>query len=283
MYFYRRNFGKIRLLIIGFVVGSFFILGRRFSSNFAIKWETYQDEERKSLAERKKKIPAKTAKMETKVEIKAEAEVEAETASERRLETKETSPIKPDKDEPRADENKEIPYREIFEDDLFLGDSITDSLAFYNLLDKENVIAELGFTVRNAKEEIENIKSSSPENIYILFGNNDISYYKRSEIFIIPYRELIDRIQTELPDSKIYIQSILPVGPDVEDEEPLFSQENIGDFNKALKDLAREEELDYLNIREIVEENMDLLEPDEIHMKYQFYELWLDYLQEKTK
>ncbi len=41
--------------------------------------------------------------------------------------------------------------------------------------------------------------------------------------------------------------------------------------------MTEEENVKYLNIRDIVEDNMDLLEPDGIHVKYKFYELWLQY------
>ena len=112
---------------------------------------------------------------------------------------------------------------------------------------------------------------------------NDILASKDSENFITNYKELIDIIQDKVPNATIYVQSILPVSSEVKTKKSLLTNENIDICNQALKDMAEEENIQYLNIREILENNMDLLEPDGIHVKYKFYELWLEYLIEKTK
>ena len=174
-------------------------------------------------------------------------------------------------------------YNKIFQKDLFLGDSITDSLSFYELIDEKNVFAKLGFTTKKALDEIEEIINKNPENIYILFGMNDILTFKDSEKFIMCYKELIDTIHDKLPNATIYIQSILPVTPEVKSNKPSLTNENIDIFNHAIKKMAEEENIKYLNIREILENNTKLFEPDGIHVKYKFYELWLEYLTENTK
>ena len=174
-------------------------------------------------------------------------------------------------------------YNKIFQKDLFLGDSITDSLSFYELIDEKNVFARLGFTTKKALDEIEEIINKNPENIYILFGMNDILTFKDSEKFIMCYKELIDTIHDKLPNATIYIQSILPVTPEVKSNKPSLTNENIDIFNHAIKKMAEEENIKYLNIREILENNTKLFEPDGIHVKYKFYELWLEYLTENTK
>ena len=112
---------------------------------------------------------------------------------------------------------------------------------------------------------------------------NDILSFKDKEKFIIYYKDLINTIHSGLPEAKIYVQSILPVSSEVEGKKPFLNNENIDIFNQALRDMAAEENIEYLNIREILENNMDLLEPDGIHVKYNFYELWLDYLTKNSK
>lgn len=213
--------------------------------------------------------------MEDKVEEQEESEVD--TKSDKEPEKKEM-----DK-ETKKSANNLGEYNRHFTNDLFIGDSITDSLSFYELIDEGSVIAQLGFTTKKAKDEIENIINKNPNNIYIMFGMNDILTFKDKERFIIHYSELIDGIHNNLPDTNIYVQSILPVSSEVKEKKPLLSNENIDSFNQSLLDMAENKGVKYLNIRSIMENNMDLLEPDGIHVKYKFYELWLEYLIDNTK
>lgn len=179
--------------------------------------------------------------------------------------------------------NKFNDYKEVFKEDLFFGDSITDSLSFYEFIDESNVVAKFGLTAKGAKDEVQNIVKINPKSIFIMFGMNDILTDEDSNQFADDYAELIYDIKEKLPDTKIYVQSILSVAPKVKDKKPLLTNENIDKFNEALKDMAKNENVEYLNIRTILEENKDLLEPDGIHVKYKFYKLWLDYLIENIK
>lgn len=181
------------------------------------------------------------------------------------------------------DLSKSNDYKEVFKEDLFFGDSITDSLSFYEFIDESNVVAKFGLTAKGAKDEVQNIVKINPKSIFIMFGMNDILTDEDSNQFADDYAELIHIIKEKLPNTKIYVQSILSVDPKVKDKKPLLTNENIDNFNQALKGMAKNEKVEYLNIRTILEENEDLLEPDGIHVKYKFYELWLDYLIENTK
>lgn len=181
------------------------------------------------------------------------------------------------------DLSKSNDYKEVFKEDLFFGDSITDSLSFYEFIDESNVVAKFGLTAKGAKDEVQNIVKINPKSIFIMFGMNDILTDEDSNQFADDYAELIHIIKEKLPNTKIYVQSILSVDPKVKDKKPLLTNENIDNFNQALKGMAKNEKVEYLNIRTILEENKDLLEPDGIHVKYKFYKLWLDYLIENIK
>ena len=145
------------------------------------------------LEETKKDVPKKEQSKDTPIEKKPDI---SETTNENKKEDLKT-------------ETKTLSeYNEIFKKDLFLGDSITDSLSFYELIDENNVFAKLGFTTKKALDEIEVIINKNPDNIYILFGMNDILASKDSENFITNYKELIDIIQDKVPNATIYVQSI---------------------------------------------------------------------------
>lgn len=174
-------------------------------------------------------------------------------------------------------------YNKIFKDDIFLGDSITDSLSFYEFLEESNVIAKFGLTARKAIDTMDDIVSKDPKNIYIMFGMNDILSEEDGQEFAEDYAKLIQSIKEKLPDTNIYINSILPADPKVEEKKPLLTKKNIDIFNESLKNMAKDENIQYLDVASILESNMDLIEPDGIHVKYSFYKLWLDYIIENTK
>ena len=162
-----------------------------------------------------------------------------------------------------------------------MGDSITDSLSFYDILDESNIIAKFGLTTRKSTDIIDNIIKKNPRNIYIMLGTNDILTGEGSQKFIEDYTKLVQIIKEKLPDTNIYINSILPVKSKVKDKKPLLTNENIDEFNKALVTFAKDENIQYLDIASIFEDDIDLIEPDGIHVKYKFYKLWLDFIIER--
>ena len=177
-----------------------------------------------------------------------------------------------------ANVEKKINYKDIFKEDLFLGDSITDSLSFYDIVDEKNVIAKLGFTVVQAKKQINNIEKANPSNIYIMFGMNDILSGISAEKFRENYLELVHLIQDRLPNTKIYIQSALPISDKAKAKKPGLSDSKVCEFNESLIRMCNDEGITFIDIRPIIKENPDLYEPDGIHLKYDFYKLWLNYL-----
>ncbi len=154
---------------------------------------------------------------------------------------------------------------------VFIGDSITSGFASYKFVPFENVFASVGMNLTEmdtAKIEtpelgsvllIDGLKQKVPENIYILLGSNGIAWLDNGEM-ISNYGNFIDQIKEILPDSKIYIMSVTPVGtmkenkPDVKSGKLLNTQ--IDSFNLKLLDLATQKSVYYIDI------NSELKGPD---------------------
>lgn len=189
---------------------------------------------------------------------------------------------KPEQENHEKDKtNKPNDYKDIFKNSVFLGDSITDSLSFYKFLEKSNVVAKFGLTAKKAVDEIPNIVNKDPKSIFIMFGMNDMIINDDSQKFKNDYLELIQAIREQLPNAKIYINSILPVDSKAKNKKSALTNENIDKFNEVLKKLSKDENIEYLNIASIFDDNTDLFEPDGIHIKYKFYKLWLDFIIER--
>lgn len=177
----------------------------------------------------------------------------------------------------------EIDNKEFFKNAVFMGDSITESLDFYEFVDESCVIAAKGHTVIDAQADVDKAASLLPENIFILFGMNDLEMGIDGEQFANNYADFIHMLKEKLPEANIYIHSILPINEEVQKEDPLLANTRVEEFNNALINLAQKEEVNYFNIAPLLKENKDLYEPDGKHTKYQFYELWLDYIKNNVK
>ncbi len=180
---------------------------------------------------------------------------------------------------PSQSSEKSTNYKELFQRDLFIGDSITEGLSFYEYLDEKNVVSSMGITLYKAPTELQSIKLAQPENIFLLFGVNDIDNIMTDEKFINEYTVLIQAIQTKYPHAQIYIESILPVSSEVPKKRPYLTNTRIDELNKALIKLAGDKKVNYLNIASVLKKtDSNLYESDGIHFKAPFYPLWLDYV-----
>lgn len=175
-------------------------------------------------------------------------------------------------------------YKRYFKGALFIGDSITEGLASYELIDDSNIFAGKGFTAAKALKELYSREGVKPKTVYVLLGANDVLYDMSSDKFKESYRELIQTLKQKMPGAKIYIQSIFPVASKVEVQKPMMNNKRIDEFNRALEVLALEEEVEFLYIAPIFKDKNGFMaeehSSDGIHLKYKSYMLWLDYIKE---
>ncbi len=187
------------------------------------------------------------------------------------------------RDEKGGDNSNKKSNKLYFEDSVFMGDSITEGLDFYNIVSKSSVLARKGVTLVQAQDSINIISNINPQKVFILYGMNDLKSLENSNDFKDNYIKLIQAIKQNIPSAEIYLQSITPVQATVQQSDPSFSQERLDDFVGKIVDVAREENVHYIDIRPIVKDRGDLYEPDGIHFTIAFYGLWLDYLRDQLE
>ena len=165
-----------------------------------------------------------------------------------------------------------------FEKSVFIGDSITEGFVFNEILPKEAVIAGAGATAGFTYDDIGDLVEKKPDNIFIMLGSIDIlmPVDDPKELFRNDLTKLINKIREELPECKIYLQSITPVTQGAIEQEPRYVK--IKEYNEVLKDLAVTLPVNYINLEELMQDNSDLYAEDGIHFKKEFYQLWLEYL-----
>lgn len=124
--------------------------------------------------------------------------------------------------------------RSSFSDVSFLGDSLTQGMQLYDTgLPNAHFCAYKGVgpnavvnntTCRRADGEkevpMEALASQQPRALYILLGTNVLTTDSDYTSFLTYYRLMLDMISQALPNTKIYVQSITPVRPEVSKKSP---------------------------------------------------------------
>ncbi|KEH99288.1 acetylhydrolase [Clostridium botulinum C/D str. BKT12695] len=170
-----------------------------------------------------------------------------------------------------------VPNKVYFKDSLFLGDSIIEAMSFFDALDEKNVMGIIGLTIKKAISNVDKIKNQNPNELFILLGHNDLE--NDMEMSMNNYTKLINKLKKEMPNTKIYVQGVLPVTEKASQKHKYLLPNNINDFNRNLKEVCEREDVKFVDLLPMFK-NIDkgIYEPDGIHFKEPFYKMWLDYL-----
>ncbi|WP_373897608.1 GDSL-type esterase/lipase family protein [Haloimpatiens sp. FM7315] len=178
----------------------------------------------------------------------------------------------------KSDKNKDVSNKTYFEDSVFMGDSITEALDFYSLLNPSSVLAKKGQNIVQAKNSIPQLANLNPKRIFLLYGLNDLERFKSIDEYQRNYTIFVKKIKEVLPNSEIYILSITHVQAKTESKRPMLSDERVESFSNTLKNIALSENAKFIDITSVYRNKDYLYEPDGIHFNVKFYNTLLDYL-----
>lgn len=170
-------------------------------------------------------------------------------------------------------------------DIVFFGDSLTYYGDFASVFPNK-VICNLGLrgdTLRGMIDRVEQILLLGPNQVFLMAGINDVTLLSVGE-FERYYSSLIDSIIEGLPDSNIFIQSILPIN--VKEYKVSCDNYQIIICNHIIQKIAQKRKVNYLDIHSIYEERGQLpkvLTIDGVHLTAEAYNLWYDFLRYDTR
>lgn len=180
--------------------------------------------------------------------------------------------------------NTDINYHKHYENTVFMGDSLTEALSEFGILDSYNVICDKGDTVVKAMKNIDKLQGINPKNLVLFYGMNDVIEFDinlsghDSNTFKEKYIELINSIKAVLPKTNIYLISPTPVMDKAVNINYRLTNENLNEFRLKVNEVANATGSTYIDLTSIVDGKDYLHEQDGIHYKYDFYTLWLDHL-----
>lgn len=184
-----------------------------------------------------------------------------------------------------------------FDDAAFVGDSITEGIKLYDIMSNATVVAARGINLDTVftDDEIRTaagyttvlgaLEEAAPKKIYIMFGANGVGWFTEQH-FTDTYTEFVQQVKEQHPDSEIFLQSILPVTQEFDDERDDISNEKINRYNELVVQIAENENVHYLDVASVFKDDQGCLPADSdgdgMHFGGKYYNLWFDYLRTHT-
>ena len=137
------------------------------------------------------------------------------------------------------------------DDIVFLGNSITDGGEFNELFHVDN-IKNRGIrsdVITGVEKRLEQVTSGHPKKIFLLIGINDVSHNHSVAELGRRYAALVKKIREQSPDTKLYLQSVMPINSKANRYKSLTGKENvIKGFNREIERIAGEEGAVYIDL-----------------------------------
>ena len=161
---------------------------------------------------------------------------------------------------------------------IFLGDSITDRCEWSELFSSPFIKNRglSGDKTDGILDRLTEVTESKPDKIFIMIGVNDLRHNVSIEEIIENYKRILLKIKLDSPQTKIYIQSILPVNELV--GQPKTTSEEIAKLNAKIEILADQFDISYLNIFSSLVDDFGRLDKkyteDGLHINGEGYSVW---------
>lgn len=175
-------------------------------------------------------------------------------------------------------------------DIVMVGNSLTEGGGDWNArLNKKNIRNRgiIGDEVMGIYDRLHQILPGHPEKLFLLAGVNDISHDLTADSIVSMIRMTIERIQRESPDTKLYLQSLLPFNESFGRYKKLTGKTNmIPEINAQLETLAKEHKITFINLFPLFTEKgtnvlRSELTSDGLHLNEEGYKIWVKALKKK--
>ncbi|MCM1535038.1 MAG: GDSL-type esterase/lipase family protein [Clostridium sp.] len=163
-------------------------------------------------------------------------------------------------------------------DIVFFGDSLTSNYNFQSKFPNVKILnmGLVGDTLTGMHDRVVMVKSVTPEKIFVMGGINGIHDRTVAET-VNQYRDLLTKLQEEIPDAVIYVESILPILKTRADE--YASNEMIAKQNEELEKLVVEMGAIWIDLYSLYIKDGELdskLTEDGLHLTDNAYSYWIE-------
>lgn len=181
-----------------------------------------------------------------------------------------------------------------FDTAAFLGDSRTDGFRLYSGLNRGTFYCSTGATVISVfSKEVETPSGTmplldavaaadpAPERVFVMLGVNELGWANKDN-FRSYYAQVLERLQQDLPEADILVQSILPVSKKQEAKKSYVNNSRIATYNQIIREVCMEAGCYYLDVGSAVTDEEGFLPADYtydgVHLNKKGSAVWLEYL-----
>lgn len=136
-------------------------------------------------------------------------------------------------------------------DIVMLGNSLTNGCEWHELLGIPNV-KNRGISsdvIQGVSDRMQPLINGKPAKIFLLTGVNDVSHNLGVDSIVEAYGKLIDQIRTETPETKLYVESMLPINIVYGMYKKMADKEQqIRDINAQLAAMASEKGFTWIDL-----------------------------------
>lgn len=172
------------------------------------------------------------------------------------------------------------------DDIIFLGNSITNGGEWHELFQNPKIKNRgiSGDIAEGVYNRLDDIVQGKPAKIFLMIGINDIAKGSSSKHIVLEVEKIIHKIKKETPETKLYLQSILPVNPDFGLFLNHMKPDSILKINHAIRRISKKHQLVYIDLySEFILAGTNKLSPkytnDGLHLLGEGYLLWSKILQ----
>lgn len=169
-------------------------------------------------------------------------------------------------------------------DIVFIGDSITARCEWQEFF-PERIVLNRGIdsdVTAGVLNRLDVIIDAEPKQIFLMIGINDIRQQIPETITVSNYAQIITALKEALPDTELYIQSILPIG-----SQTGMDTSKVLTLNEQLKELASNHNLTYVDLYTLLADETDHLplaySVDGVHLTGDGYQIWIDGISQYIK
>lgn len=175
-------------------------------------------------------------------------------------------------------------------DIVMLGNSLTEGGGDWSArLGKKNVRNRgiIGDEVMGIYDRLHQILPGHPAKLFLLIGVNDISHNLTSDSIVSMIRMTVERIQKESPETKLYLQSLLPFNESFGRYKNLAGKTDmVPEINARLEALAKEKGIAYIDLFPLfTEKGTNILRSeltgDGLHLNEDGYKIWVKAIKKK--
>lgn len=164
---------------------------------------------------------------------------------------------------------------------VMLGNSITDGGEFSELFDNENVINRgiRNDVIKGVEKRLGQVTAGRPSKIFLLIGINDISHNLSVDRLAADYEHLVKEIRQQSPESRLYIQSVMPINNDFKRYRNLTGKEKtITALNKRIESIASDNGAIFIDLTDALSDTRGKLRKgftnDGLHLTGAGYKAW---------